>query len=128
MAEDSERSLYDRVGGDAAVGRLIADFYQRVLADPELLPFFQDVPIDKLRNMQREFFAEALGGPIHYTGRPLREVHSGLGIRHRHVQRFLEHLLATLRDVDLDEDDRYEIYSRIAMRADDITGTTTVDG
>jgi len=128
MPEDSEVSVYDRIGGDAAVVRLVGAFYQRVLADPELGPFFVDVSIEKLRNMQREFFAEALGGPIRYTGRPLAAVHAGLGIQPRHLRRFLEHLLETLEDDALDEDDRYAIYSRIARRADEITGTTTVDG
>ena len=73
-------------------------------------------------------FAEALDGPIRYTGRPLGEVHAGLGIQPRHLQRFLEHLLATLEHEDLGSDDRYEIYDRIARRADEITATTGVDG
>lgn len=127
--ETDERSLYDRIGGDATVGRLIGAFYERVLNDPELQPFFVDVPLDKLRTMQREFFAEALGGPIRYSGRGLAEVHAGRGIRPRHLRRFLECLLETLQgEADLDEDDRYEIYTRIARRADEITDTTTVDG
>jgi hemoglobin len=128
MTEDSEPTLYDRIGGDEAVARLLVAFYERVLADPDLRGFFVDVPIEKLRRMQREFFAEALGGPVRYSGRPLAAVHAKLGIRSRHLRRFLEHLLATLSDEALDEDDRYEVYTRIARRADEITGTTTVDG
>lgn len=121
-------TLYDRIGGEEAVTRLLAAFYERVLADPELSPFFIDIPIDKLRTMQREFFSAALDGPIGYTGRSLRAVHAGLGIRPDHVRRFLEHLVETLEGQGLDEDDRYDVYSRIAMRADEITGATSVDG
>jgi hemoglobin len=122
------QSLYDRIGGDAAIGALVGRFYQRVLADPELAPFFEGIPMDKLRLMQREFFAAALGGPIRYTGRPIGEVHYGLGIEPRHLRRFLAHLLETLRDRDLGEDDVYDIMSRIQTYADEITGTTGVDG
>jgi hemoglobin len=128
MSDASEVTLYDRIGGDQAVAQLLVSFYERVLADPELSPFFVDLPIQKLRNMQQEFFAAALDGPVGYTGRPLTEVHAGMGIRPKHLRRFLEHLLATLEGMGLDEDDRYDVYSRIAMRADEVTGVTTVDG
>ncbi len=121
-------SLYERLGGERAIGSLVEAFYGRVLADPLLAPFFAGVETDRLRRMQREFFAAALGGPIGYTGRPLNVVHAGLGIRTRHLARFLEHLTATLADRELSERDRYEIYSRIHKYADDITGSTPIDG
>ena len=125
---NGERSLYERLGGERAIGSLVEAFYGRVLADPLLAPFFAGVETDCLRRMQREFFAAALGGPIGYTGRPLHVVHAGLGIRTRHLARFLEHLTAILADRELSERDRYEIYSRIHKYADDITGSTSIDG
>jgi len=128
MSDASEATLYDRIGGDQAVAQLLVSFYERVLVDPELSPFFVDLPIEQMRNMQQEFFAAALDGPVRYTGRPLTEVHAGMGIRPEHLRRFLEHLLATMEGMGLDEDDRYDVYSRIAMRADEVTGITTVDG
>ncbi len=124
-----EQTLYERIGGEEAVANLLFAFYNQVLADPELSPFFTDVPVEKLRRMQGAFFAAALDGPAPYPGRPIREIHDGMGIRPRHLRRFLEHLLSTLDDMDLDEDDRYSVYTRIAMRADDITGESSgVDG
>lgn len=124
----SSPTLYERLGGERAIEAVIGDFYDRVLADPLLAPFFEGVERDRLRRMQREFFAAALGGPIRYTGRPLTVVHAGRGIRTRHLARFLEHLTATLADRDLSERDRYDIYTRIHRYADEITGTTSVDG
>lgn len=122
------QTLYERIGGDAAIARLVGVFYRRVLADPELAPFFADTPMERLRCMQQEFFSAALDGPVRYTGRSLAEVHHGLDIRPRHMRRFLDHLVATMRAEGLDEDDVYEIASRLAIYADEITGTSTVDG
>lgn len=121
-------NLYERIGGEAGITATVDEFYRRVLADPELAPFFATTPMDKLRRMQREFFAAALDGPLTYTGRTMSEVHAGRGIRPRHLKRFVDHLLETLRDQDIDEDDAYEIASRINTWADEITGQTTVDG
>jgi len=122
MAQSSRPSLYERIGGEPAVSELMDAFYDRVVADPELRPFFENVSMDKLRRMQREFFSAALGGPATYTGRPISEVHAGRGIELRHLRRFMDHLLATLRERGLGEDDAYQVVSRIHTYADEITG------
>jgi hemoglobin len=124
----ARETLFERIGGETGVAALIGTFYQRVLNDAELRPFFVNTPIEKLSVMQRAFFAAALDGPLPYTGRPLAEVHHGRGIRPRHLRRFLDHLLATLRQQQISEQDAYEIVSRLNTYADEITGTTTVDG
>lgn len=121
-------TLFERIGGEAGVAALVDAFYARVLADPELAPFFATTPMDKLRRMQREFFAAALDGPLVYTGRSMAEVHAGRGIQPRHLRRFVDHLFETLRDQQIDEDEAYAVVSRINTWADEITGQTTVDG
>jgi hemoglobin len=128
MTEASEVTLFDRIGGAQAVEAMVFAFYRRVLSDAELSPFFVDVSIEKLHVMQKEFFSAALDGPIGYRGRSLSEIHAGLGIQPRHVRRFLEHLIETMKGMDLDETDRYEVYSRIATRVDELTGQVSVDG
>jgi hemoglobin len=94
---DKQQTLYERVGGEQAIGELIYKFYDRVLADPELKPFFKNTSMEKLRRMQREFFSAALDGPIAYTGRPLSHVHHGRGITKHHFALYVDHLIDTLR-------------------------------
>lgn len=125
---ESEPSLFDRIGGDETVAKLVDVFYDRVFADPELGPFFANSSKEKLVHMQREFFATALGGPTEYTGRPLNEVHFGRGIKAKHIGLFIEHLKATLKDHGLNEDDTYNIVSRINKYTDDITGDMNMGG
>ncbi len=117
------QSLYTRVGGEAGVAQLVDAFYGRVLADPELKGFFDRTSIEKLTAMQREFFAVALSGPIKYSGQPLAAVHYGRGIGKQHLSRFLDHLLATLKAQQFDEQTVYEIIGRINTYADEITGS-----
>lgn len=115
-------TLWDRLGGTEGADALIEAFYGRVLADPELVPFFEDASMDRLRTMQREFFSAALGGPLEYSGIPLAHAHHGRGIKPVHLGRFVGHLLATLEGMDLSQEDRDEIYSRIHTMADDVLG------
>lgn len=117
-----EDNLWDRIGGQDGVDALLEAFYKRVLADPQLAPFFEHTPMERLRRMQREFFSTALGGPLTYSGRPLAHVHHGLGIKPVHIQLFVEHLLATLKETDIDEHDIQRIYDRIHIQADELIG------
>ena len=119
---DKRQTLFVRIGGEQTVAELIGDFYDRVSADPELKPFFKNTPIEKLRRMQREFFSAALDGPITYTGKPLSYVHHGRGITRHHFALYVDHLLETLRDHDITDQDAQEIIGRISTYADEITG------
>lgn len=121
-------TLYDRAGGEAGITKLVGIFYQRVLADPELSPFFAHIPMAKLHRMQVEFFSSALNGPLQYSGRPLAHVHQGYGITKAHLRRFTEHLLATLQTLNLSRQDIQSIYTRIALEADEITDDTDGTG
>ncbi len=119
-----QTSLFDRIGGEVAVRKLVEDFYDRVLADPELAFFFENTPMERLRDMQFEFFVVALDGPIDYTGRPIHLVHHGKNITRQHLSRFLDHLLKTIEAVHPNERDVYDIISRINTYSDQITATT----
>jgi len=125
---EKQHTLFERVGGEQAIAELIHDFYDRVLTDPELKPFFKHTSIDKLRRMQHEFFSAALDGPINYTGRPLSHVHHGRGITKHHFALYVNHLLDTLQDCGINDRDVNEIIGRINTYADEITGDTGPTG
>lgn len=119
MSEDNG-SLYYRVGGEPAIERLVDSFYEAVLADNSLRDFFQDVPMVQLKNMQKEFFSIALGGPSEYSDIKLTHAHQGRDIRTRHFDRFVKILFSTLSELDLNEDERYLMISQINTYVDDI--------
>jgi len=121
---EKQQTLFERIGGEQVISELIHEFYDRVLADPELKPFFKHTSIDKLSRMQREFFSAALDGPITYTGRPLSHVHHGRGITKHHFALYVNHLLDTLRDCGINDQDVADIIGRINTYADEITGDT----
>jgi hemoglobin len=118
---NSEKSLYDRIGGGETISALVDSFYTKVIADSELAPYFEHASMDKLVAMQKEFFSGATGGPVTYTGRPLREVHRHMAISKREFGRFTEHLIDTLKEVGVEETASYEIISHVNLYADEIT-------
>lgn len=118
-----EPTLYERVGGANAVDEMIDSFYLRVLADSELRPFFDGVSLERLRRMQKEFFAAALDGPVGSTDQDLAAAHHGLGITRPHVTRFVRHLIGVLDARELiSRQDAMEIIYRVATYADEVVG------
>ena len=117
-------SLFERIGGSAVVDELIEAFYVRVLADPLLAPFFHDTPLDRLRRMQKEFFAMALGGPIAYSGKSLAHAHHGRGVKREHFAHFVQHLVETLKDIGISQEDADHVIEHINTFSNEITGTS----
>lgn len=99
----NEKSLYEQLGGADAIEAVVAGFYERMLADPEILPFFRGVQMSRQHQKQVAFFTQALGGPRIYEGKDMVTAHKGLGIRDRHFDLLVKHLTDTLRAAGVDE-------------------------
>jgi hemoglobin len=102
MPQIARESLYDRLGGRTFVAALTDIFYVRVWGDPDLRSFFAGTDRHRLAERQTQFLVQVLGGPSAYDGRPLREAHEGLRVEERHFERWMTHLIATLRSMRAD--------------------------
>ncbi len=121
-------TIYEQIGGEETIDKLIGTFYQHVLADPLLSPFFENSSIEKLQRMQKAFFSIALGGPDPDIKISIYESHRGRGIKREHLTRFTEHLMNTLREIGVDENKATKVYQRISIYADDVLGDAAEDG
>ena len=111
-------SLYERIGGQAAIVAAVDRFYQKVLADDLTRPFFDDLDMDALIKKQIAFMTVAFGGPAQDRGRPLRAAHAKLvserGLGDAHFDRVAEHLAATLVELGVPETERNEALAIVA--------------
>jgi hemoglobin len=113
-------SIYAQIGGGEALETVVADFYDRVLADDELASFFTGTNMARLKGKQAEFFAAALGGPEPYTGASMSQVHQGRGITMHHFNLVAGHLSDSLHAVGVPRDIVEQIIDAIAPLASDI--------
>ena len=120
-------TLFERLG-ETRVRKLIANFYQRVLSDPILAPFFKGRDIQKIERMQFAFFSIALGADEPQDLPSLRAAHSGIGVEVKHLTRFTELLIEAIRELDIDENEIQKFYARIATYSNEILGDSNVDG
>ena len=117
----TQTSLFDRLGGAPAIQAAAEVFYRKVLADPVLAPYFDDVDMDRQIAKQAAFLTMALGGPNNYSGRDLRSAHARLaGLADEHVDRVIMHLAETLRELGVGNSDIAEAGAVAASVRDDV--------
>ena len=116
-AQEPEKkiTLYDRLGGEAGIRRIVDDFVERALEDPrvnwarkgvtyggwfrpdksvEWTPTPENVKELKERFVQ--FISVAAGGPSEYDGRPIKSVHAKMQIAESEFEAAIGDLKATL--------------------------------
>src|SRR3982750_1918933 len=101
-----EASLYEQLGGQAAVEAAVDVFYRKVLSDDRVSQFFDDVDIDHQIAKQKAFLTMVFGGPVAYTGKDMRTGHAHLiarGLNDSHVNAVIEILGESLREVGAPE-------------------------
>lgn len=97
-------SLFDQIGGEAAVNAAVDIFYRKVLADDRISSFFEGVDMDTQAAKQKAFLTVAFGGPNNYSGKDMREGHAHLvkkGLNDSHFDAVMEHLGATMQELNV---------------------------
>ncbi|ELZ31030.1 truncated hemoglobin [Halorubrum distributum] len=110
----TEETLYERLGGHEGIRSVVDDFYDRLLDDDELGPFFADADMETLRRTQTDFLCEKAGGPETYDAAPVREAHLHVPFTPDHIQRALELLDESLAEFDVPERDAEAVVQAVA--------------
>jgi hemoglobin len=106
-------TLFDKLGGKAAVDLAVDKFYEKVLSDERIKHFFEGIDMVKQRAHQKAFLTYAFGGTSKYDGRYMREAHQDLvekrGLSGEHFDAVAENLLETLKEMGISQELRDEV-------------------
>jgi hemoglobin len=91
-------TLVDELGGPDGLAATVDDLYRRLLADPELAPYFRSVNLRRLRAHMTDFLVAALDGPDRYAGRDLAQAHADLHVTDDAFDLTASHLLDALEE------------------------------
>ena len=112
-------SLYERLGGAPAIEAVVDELYRRILADPELTPFFTRVNLRSQTSRMRAFVTMVTGGPNEYRGRDMKTAHRSHAVEDHHFDLVAGHLVATLEFVGADPAAADELVTMVAgLRGD----------
>ena len=111
-----EESLFDRYGGFTTVSRIVSEFYNRMMDEPLVTPYFTGVDMPALIDHQTKFIASVMGGPASFSNERLARAHARLGIDEKSFDRVVSILQETLEDFDLDKTDVGTIMSQVTSK------------
>lgn len=120
-----DQTLFDRLGGRDAINAAVDIFYEKVLADPSINRFFENVDMAKQRAKQKVFLAYAFGGPTPYTGKDLSAAHAPLvadGLNDSHFDAVAGHLQATLEELGVPQELIGEVMAIAGSTRDAVLG------
>jgi hemoglobin len=113
------RSLFDRLGGLPAITAVVKEFVKTTGSDPRIAQFFTNADIPRLEQLMVDQICEATGGPCKYTGKSMKESHTGMKVREEHFTAFIEDLTATLDKFEVGEREKAEVLAAFnSMKAD----------
>ncbi len=95
-AAASGPSLYQRLGGQAAIRSVVDTFVTRVVADARVNAFFRGIDVDTFKQLLVEQVCQASGGPCVYSGRSMPAAHKGMHITNAQFDAVVEDLTQAL--------------------------------
>jgi hemoglobin len=116
-------TLFEKLGGEAAVNAAVDIFYRKVLADNSISRFFDTTDMEAQHAKQKSFLTMAFGGPNNYTGADMRAAHAPLvkeGLNEAHFNAVAGHLQSTLKELAVPEELIDEVINIAASTKDDV--------
>lgn len=125
-SESSATSLYERLGGEAAIRRVVDDFVAAAAPDPAV-DFTRGgawratpAAVERLKQQLVAFVAQATGGPQNYTGRNMKDAHAWMKITQAQFDALAGHLEAALTQNGVPAGETKELMKIAASTAPDI--------
>ncbi len=112
----TEQTLFEKYGGFSNISKIVLSFYDTLLDNDEVGPFFDNVDMTRMVDHQTKFIASLLGGPASYTDNQLRQLHSHLDIRDSHFDELEVVLRSTLTDHGIEPDDVEAVVAEFSKR------------
>ena len=110
------QSIFHRIGGFAAVSKIVMDFYDRILDSETVGDYFEDIDVERLIDHQTKFISSLMGGPSSYTDEHLSRAHQSLNVDSESFDEMVDILCATLQDHNLDSTDIAQVRGAFERR------------
>jgi hemoglobin len=115
-----KKTLYDRLGGGAAVTAVVDEFVNRTTTDPRIKQRFFNTDAEALKKYLVEFVCQATGGGCAYTGRDMPTSHAGMQLVDDEFTALVENLKAALDKFKVGDTEQNELLGALAGLKDQI--------
>ncbi|MCM2680086.1 group I truncated hemoglobin [Echinimonas agarilytica] len=118
--EEKAMTVFDKLGGAAAIDAAVDIFYRKVLADDRISHFFDTIDMQAQHVKQKAFLTMAFGGPNNYSGKDMREAHKHMNLTEEHFTAVAESLVGTLQELGVGQEDIDSVVTIAVSVKDDV--------
>lgn len=115
-------TLYEKIGGQPTVEKIVENFHKNILTDSSVSTFFARTDMAKPRTHQIAFLSQILDGPKQYAGRPMDKTHAGMSLQQPHFDAIVKHLNAAMTASGVSAEDAKAALDRVAGLKGSILG------
>jgi len=118
--QETTKTLYDRLGGKAAITAVVDQFVTNVADDKRINARFSTTDIPRLKKNLADQVCMASGGPCTYSGRDMTTTHAGMKITAADFNALVEDLVASLNKFKVSETEKKELLGILGPMKKDI--------
>ena len=116
-------TLYQQLGAQPGLTKLMDDFMTRLLADSRMGPFFKDVDHQHVKDELVTQFCEVSGGPCKRKGPDMKKAHSGMDITKSNFNALVEVLQQSMDAQGIPFTTQNKLLAKLAPMHRDIINT-----
>lgn len=95
-APTQNQSLYQELGQRTGIADIVEDLLFLIVDDGRINQSFRGVNVEQLHRLLTDQLCELSGGPCHYTGRTMRELHADMAITSTQFNALTENLILAM--------------------------------
>ena len=119
-APQARAALFDDVGGQAGIDRIVDDATARFLADPRVSKTFEETNMDRFKKMLSAQLCQLTGGPCEYRGHDMTTAHRGLAVNQAMFNALAEDLQDSMEAVGVSYHTQNRVLALLAPMQRDV--------
>ncbi|TMO53903.1 group I truncated hemoglobin [Pseudoalteromonas phenolica] len=107
-------SLYQQLGAEQGIERIVDAFIKRIAKDKAILPYFAKSSVSHFRAGFIAHMCDISDGPCKYTGDSMIDIHTGMNINEADFNRVVELLILAMEDAGISYRKQNQVLAKLA--------------
>lgn len=116
----TQGALYDDLGGQAGIEKLVGRFIFEIGNDALIRPYFEETDLDRFHEKLTEQICEVSGGPCRYSGDSMVDSHRNMGVTEAHFNQTVDLLIRAMEAEDIPHRVQNRLLAVLAPLREDI--------
>ncbi|MBI5108240.1 MAG: group 1 truncated hemoglobin [Rhodocyclales bacterium] len=118
----ADKTLYERLGGKAALQAVVGELWNNVAADARINGRFKTTQPEAFGGQLVEFLCQASGGPCQYQGKDMKTAHTGMKLTEAEFNALAEDTTKALTKFKVPAKEQGEVIGMLASLKGDVVG------